>query len=209
MKSNLFKYLFVFLFFGFYCNREEPTVVDPELSKTIPDQEMLNFQAKISKKGNLEAIINAGHMKRFSRESLALFDRGVHIDFYDETGQVASELTADGGELKEEQNDVKLTGNVVVVSDSGFTLFTEELFYYEYSDKIFSKVDVLVVTEDGDTLRGKGFESDTKMNFWEIKQPYDGVAHKGVDLSYDRFDKEVENDTVRTDSTIVDSLAAE
>ncbi len=163
---------------------EKRPSVPAEVQKTdAPDQEMWNFTVRATDCGMLQALIQAGHMRRFSGRGLALFDQGVHIDFFGREGEHVSTLTAEGGELDDATGNVKVSGNVAVVSDSGFTLYSELLFYHKEENRLFSNVDVMVTTVDGDTLRGVGFESDTQMNQWRILKPHKGVAHKGADLS--------------------------
>ena len=192
------------------CERREAA---PQVSQQndLPDQEIWNFTVTATEKGNLQAVIQAGHMRRFSNRSLALFDQGVHIDFYDEHGRPASVLTALGGESDDNSGNVKIIGNVAVVSDSGFTLHTEELLYHKAENRIFSNVKVMVTTEQGDTLRGVGFESDTQMNDWRILNPYEGVAHKGADLRVENRRKTAPKkpEGAVTDAASPDSTATE
>ncbi len=199
---------------GWTCSRKETTATDSEKKKKLPDQEIWDFQAKSTVNGRLEAVIRAGHMLRFNRDELMLFDAGVQVDFYDENGEHASVLTANTGEYNSKTEDVKAIGNVVVVSDSGITLYTEELFYYRQRDQIISNTNVRVETEEGHILHGVGFRSDAQMNSWQIDKPHDGVAPEGVDLSLDRFEKKTKKDssaaqdsTALLDSTLVDSMA--
>lgn len=204
------RFIYILLLFGLFsaCERDNSASIKVQEKVDLPDQEIWNFKITATDKGKLQAVINAGHMQRYENRSVALFDKGVHIDFYDEQGKAASVLTAKGGELDENTNNVKAIGNVLVVSDSGFTLNTEELYYYKESGRILSNVRVMVTTEDGDTLRGVGFESDTQMNSWVIKQPYDGVAHKGADLSLNRRKKPAAADSLDRKATApVDSAA--
>jgi LPS export ABC transporter protein LptC len=219
MKKIIYILCFAIIFFTF-CSRDERTVLDKTASKKLPDQEIWDFRARSTKDGNLEALIRAGHMQRFSKESLMLFDDSIHVDFYDDQGEHASVLTAERGEYDMKTENVKAMGNVIVVSDSGITLYTDELFYYRDSDKIISNTRVKVETEEGHMLHGVGFESDAQMTFWEIRQPYDGVAPQGVDLSLDRFEKNEKPDTTMVDSlavadstkidtTLADSLSSE
>jgi LPS export ABC transporter protein LptC len=197
----------------FFCSRKETTETNSGTPKKLPDQEIWEFQAKSTVNGKLEALIHAGHMQRFNRDELMLFDSGVQVDFFDENGEHASVLTSDTGEYNSKTEDVKAIGNVVVVSDSGITLYTEELFYYRQRDQIISNTDVKVETEEGHILHGVGFRSDAQMNSWQIDKPYDGVAPEGFDLSLDRFEKKetVDSTSVDTlaisDSTLVDSMA--
>jgi len=170
---------------------------------SIPDQQMWNSTVVVTTRGRLDARVKYGHMARFSEKKMALFDDGIMVDFYNENGEHASTLTADRGQLDEEDNDVKAMGNVIVRSDSGVTLFTEEISYLQQQDRIVSQVDVKIATSNGDTLYGVGFESDPQLKAWSIQRVF-GRAHKGVDLSTDRWQR-----GPAADSLTADSLTAE
>ncbi len=184
------------------CQHQDPVDVDASNQPEMPDQEIWNSMVKMTNKGKLSAIIHFGHMSRYMKKSMMLFDQKIDIDFYNDDGEIGSQLKSDAGEYDQDTKNVKAVGNVAVESDSGLTLYTQELYYYQDSDKILSKVNVKVTTAGGDTLYGKGFESDAQMNHWEIKEPYDGVAHKSVDLSLEQFKK-----ADKADSSVVDSIA--
>jgi len=47
-------------------------------------------------------------------------------------------------------------------------------------------VDVALISDKGDTLYGRGFESDTQMRNWRIKQ-LSGASHARIDISGERF----------------------
>lgn len=171
------------------CSREQPPGVDNAVkTEDLPDQEGWNSVVVATNNGRLEAKVRYGHMLRFSKNKVAKFDQGIKVDFFDETGEKTSTLTAERGILNEKTNDVSAMGNVVVVSDTGVTLHTEELSFDQRKQKIISRVDVMVTTVDGDTLYGTGFESDAQLRHWRILKPR-GIAHRGVDLSLDQLKK--------------------
>jgi len=185
------------------CTEPETSEAPNSSQQDLPDQEIWDFKVTMTDKGYLEAELVAGHMSRFEKKSLAIFDQGVEIQFYNRKGEITSTLTSHAGELDEYTNNVKAVGNVIVESDSGITLYTNELFYYNEQEKIASNVDVMVTTTDGDTLYGIGFESDTRLDYWEIKKPHDGVSHTSVDLTFDPISPTSE------DSADVDTSAVE
>ncbi len=195
--------LFIVLVF-FQCDREKPAVVEGN-AKQIPNQEMWRFSVTATKNGRLEAIVKSGHMVRYEGKNVSFLDQNIVVDFFDTQGEHASRLTAQRGELNDRTNDVKAMGHVVVVSDSGFTLHSEKLSFDQKRELIVSDVDVMVTTTGGDTLYGKGFESNTDFTKWEIKKPH-GIAHTGVDLSPEKWKSKAANE----DSTKVmsaDSLS--
>ena len=67
-------------------------------------------------------------------------------------------------------------GNVVVLSDSGVTLFTDTLSWDNIREKVYSDDEVIFITEEQDTLYGIGFESDVELDNWKILKPT-GVFH--------------------------------
>ncbi len=178
-----------------HCSRQAP-VKDPSRPVgEIPDQEGWSSTVTSTNKGKIEAIVHYGHMARFNQSRLVKFDGNVQVDFFDEAGRLRSVLTADSGELHEASNDIAARGHVKVVSDT-LTLWTEELRYEQASARIRSDVDVKFVTLDGDTLYGKGFESDSRLRNYRITH-LRGIAHKRIDLAMDKLVKPVRRDSAQ------------
>jgi hypothetical protein len=67
-------------------------------------------------------------------------------------------------------------GNVVVLSDSGVTLFTDTLSWDNLREKVYTDDEVIFITEEQDTLYGIGFESDVELKHKKILKPT-GVFH--------------------------------
>ena len=150
-------------------DQDNMTDSEPEPA-LMPEQESWNSEIILTSGGRKIALIQAGHMAKFKNKNIILMDEGVEIDFYDEEENHTSHLKADRGEVNERTRDLKAIGNVVVISDSGETLYTEELFWKNKMRKIISEVDVMMTTET-DTLYGIGFESDVGLTIWTIKKP--------------------------------------
>jgi hypothetical protein len=87
--------------------------------------------------------------------------------------------------LHEETNDVEAIEEVVAVSDSGITLFTERLRWDNARQKILSNEFVTITTASNDTLYGHGFQSDQNLKNWSILKP-SGVTQKKVDITGER-----------------------
>ena len=77
----------------------------------------------------------------------------------------------------EDEDFLTAIGNVVVLSDSGVTLFTHTLSWDNLKEKVFTDDRVIFITEEQDTLYGIGFESDVELNNWKILKPT-GVFHE-------------------------------
>ena len=89
------------------------------------------------------------------------FPKGIKVVFYDDNLKVKSRLTADYAVYYSKKKLWEARKNVVVYSENGTNLMTEQLFGDENRKKIFSVKKVTVVDSDGTTITGKqGFESD-------------------------------------------------
>ncbi len=208
MKHYYIKIALIILFIFFWaCEKKDPVNTVAKEQPSIPDQEMWNFEVKVTNRGLLEAHLRSGHMVFYSDEKnpQSILNQGVLVDFYDKNGKRASTLTADSGMFNEKTQDVKAFRNVIVESDSGVTLFTEAIEYDQKREKIFTDLDVLITTDNGDSLWGHGFESDPQMNHWQITK-LRGVAHKGMDMTQD-FSKPKNKEI--PDTTQVDSIGLE
>ncbi len=169
------------------CQREKPAALEEEPGAAeLPDQEGWNSRISATKNGRPEAIVEYGHMRRFNSRKKVLFDEGVAVDFYDVNGRKRTRLTAESGDMNESTNDITAQGNVVVVSDTGVTVFSERLGYRQATGKIYSDTDVTLISDKGDTLYGTGFESDTQLRRWKITR-LTGTSHARLDLSGEKF----------------------
>ena len=82
-------------------------------------------------------------------------------------GQHTSVLTSEGGEVNDIEQNMTAYGNVVVVSDSGVTLYTDTLYWDNENQKIKSEIPVMIISEN-DTLYGDTFISDPSLENYEI-----------------------------------------
>lgn len=171
--SNHFQLMPLLLFALLLSNcsrREDQNGMINSESEQLPEQESWNAEITLTSNGKKIALVRSGHMAQFSNKKLIIMDDKIEIDFFDAEENHTSLLTADFGEIDERLKNLKATGNVIVVSDSGETLYTEELFWNNKQRKIISEVNVMI-TVGTDTLYGIGFESDAGLDNWTIKEP--------------------------------------
>ncbi|NQT26227.1 LPS export ABC transporter periplasmic protein LptC [candidate division KSB1 bacterium] len=177
--------------------------------KEYPTQEGWNSTYRISHAGRPQAVIQYGHMSQYESQKISYFDEGVIVDFFDETGKHSSKLTSNRGIYNEETNDVFGIGNVVVVSDTGVTLYTEKIRWDQTREKILSDTLVTVVTEDSDTLYGRGFESTPDLSKMVFRETW-GKTDKRVDFEKveSELAKSPESDSVSTEQMESDSMSS-
>lgn len=150
-------------------------------SEDGPDQEGWNSKITVTSNGRIAAHVQYSHMEKYSKKKQVQFDGGIAVDFYNTKGEHTSHMTADKGLLFEDTNDVEARENVIAKSDSGITLRSQSLRWLNRTQKIVTEDFVTITTLKGDTLRGKGFESDQNLKNWFIKKP-SGVTQKKFEL---------------------------
>ncbi len=150
------------------CSKSDPSV--PENTGSYPDQESWDFSFVISKNGNRSAEIRAGHLLKYEDEGLTRLGQRMKVDYYDKLGQHVSFLTSDSGIINEKLEHLTALGHVVMVSDSGYTMLTDKVFWRNDSNIVYTESDITLYSEN-DTLFGTGFRSDVKLENWTIDEP--------------------------------------
>ena len=102
----------------------------------------------------------------------------VEIDMYDD-GKHISVLYSDSAQINERNNNLIASGNVIVVSDSGYTLRTNKINWDNSYKLITAEDSVMFTTSEKDTLYGIGFESDSDLEEWRIFKPV-GITRSGI-----------------------------
>lgn len=147
--------------------QEEPSGPRPE-NEGLPDQESWHSTIIITKDGRRMAEVWAGYIATYNEKNETALKDSIHIDFYDQEGNHNSVLTAKEGLVYNQTNNMVAIGNVIVVSDSGIVLETEELQWNNQRQKIISDVPVIFTTET-EKLNGDSFISDPDLKNYEIK----------------------------------------
>ena len=95
------------------------------------------------------------------------FTEGVVVDFFGPDGEVTSQLTAQYALRMDNRKEVVVRDSVVWKSVEGEILETEELFWDERRQKIYSNKFV-VITRPDEIIYGHGFEADQDFSYSRI-----------------------------------------
>ena len=90
------------------------------------------------------------------------FRSGIKVDFYEGLDKPVGFVTAKYGRFTEKKKLWELKDSVVVVNESNDKLETEQLFWDQTKDIIYTDRFVKITNED-QIVMGSGFESDTKL----------------------------------------------
>lgn len=179
MSKNL---AILFLSLLVACNQMDPAPGEQadQLPRT-PDSESWNSEIYIDTDGRRAVVARADYLAQFNESNEIELIGNVKLDFFNEAGEHVSILNADTGLVHQNRKWLEARHNVVVVSDSGLTLRTDQLMWHEARNRIQTERPIMLTTEL-DTLYGIGFESDANLENWTIRNPT-GVTYR--EFSYD------------------------
>jgi len=163
------------------CSAERKQESVTETSVEYPDQESWQATIQITKDGRTVGMLEAGHIQKFSKKNITLMKSGLKVDFYDMDGNHTSVLNSESGKVFDDRQDMLAYGNVIVVSDSGLTLFSDTLKWNNKEQKIYSDVPVKIISDEADTLYGDSFKSDPGLINYEIVNPH-GKSSKSLTI---------------------------
>ncbi len=99
------------------------------------------------------------------------FPGGLDFKMYDDSGVVVkSSVRCNKARYFKKRNLWELNNDVVALTEKGDVLNTEQMFWDTKEGRIYSDKFVKIITK-GQTITGRGFESDDRMSKYEIKRP--------------------------------------
>ncbi len=136
------------------------------------DQMMFGISTLLTDRGVLNAELESDTAFFFD-ENTRIELRVVKLTFHTRTGERNSVLTGREGTYNTRQSRMEARGNVVVVTEDGRRLTTEQLRYDQIRNEISSD-SAFVLTEPGRRLEGIGFTSDPNMNNVRVNRLIEG-----------------------------------
>jgi len=160
------------------CSEDGAPLINKR-SKDHADQESWGVTIILSNQGVERARVRSGHLEKYNKREFILLDENVIVDFYDKNEKHISQLTSLKAEVNQGSDDMRAIGDVVAVSDSGITLYTDTLIWDSKKEKMSTDDSIMLTTQKNDTLYGIGFESDSDLQNWKVIKPT-GVTDRGI-----------------------------
>lgn len=148
--------------------RTKPPLI-PLGEEEMPAQQSWRSTVTFSDSAVVKAVLWAGHIAVYENRRETLLGDSIHVDFFDQTGEKTSTLTARRGRVDDRTRDFDAFENVVVTSDDGTVLKTDSLFWTNAERKIHTEayVDIRSTTEQ---IRGHGLVSDQSLKNYRISR---------------------------------------
>ena len=151
------------------CSEEKvkPSIDSSIKGAELPSQESWNSTVFFSDSGKTMAVLKAGHLRVYENSKETLLDSNITVNFYNDYEHITTTLTAKRGKVNDATEDLYAYDSVVVVSDSGTTLKTDELMWRNKDRKIISDKFVTILSPK-EKIEGFGFESDQHLRNYVI-----------------------------------------
>ncbi len=149
------------------CEEKIKPPISTGLGFDVPAQESWDAKITFTDSGKVSGILRAGHIATYTDRKYTVLDSDIIVDFFDDEERHTSVLTAKRGQVNDVTHDFEAHGNVVVTSDSGSTLRTEDLFWTDATRKIHTPAYV-EITSPKEQLQGHGFESDQDLKHYTV-----------------------------------------
>ena len=128
----------------------------------------------VSNDGKLGAKLTAPLMNRYLEDSSKMieFPQSIHVDFFKDSNQIESQLSAKYAKYKETENIVYLKDDVVIFNTLGDTLWCKEMYWDQNTGKFYTEQDVVVKQHSPlAKIYGKGLEANQNLTDIRIFKP--------------------------------------
>ncbi|MEI8141319.1 MAG: LPS export ABC transporter periplasmic protein LptC [Chitinophagia bacterium] len=128
----------------------------------------------VSNDGKLGAKLTAPLMNRYLVDSSKMieFPKSIHVDFYKDSTQIESQLSAKYAKYKEAENIVFLKDDVIIFNILGDTLWCKEMYWDQNTAKFYTNQDVVVKQHNPlAKIYGKGLEANQNLTDIRIFKP--------------------------------------
>ena len=144
----------------FSCKDNFKDVQNIGLLSNKPITEAENINTKYTDSGKLKSHLISSKMLDFSNRKFSFveFPEGINFTIYDKNGN-KNNVIADFAMIYNDTDLIDLQGNVVLTTHNRDTLFTEQLFYDQKREWMFTNEPVKFRQKD-QIINGTGFDSN-------------------------------------------------
>ncbi len=128
----------------------------------------------VSNNGKLGAKLTAPLMNRYLLDSSKMieFPKSIHVDFFKDSNQIESQLSAKYAKYKETENIVFLKEDVIIFNTLGDTLWCKEMYWDQNTGKFYTEKEVVVKQHNPlAKIYGLGLEANQNLTDIRIFKP--------------------------------------
>jgi len=139
-------------------------------AETEPDMTGENVTMLYTDSARLQMKFVTPLVKQFNsaKEQRREFPEGLHVWFYEKTGELKAEITANRAKHDMEADLWEASSNVVLINAEGQKLETEQLFWDPKKGMVYSEKYTKITMQDGTVATGDTFTSKQDFSEWKL-----------------------------------------
>ena len=120
--------------------------------------------------GHIKGVLTAPWLYRYMKDTpYMVLDHGLRVDFYNDSMQLQSVLTAKRGEYYENTSDITVSDSVVVTTQTGKRLSTSVLHWDPNRQQFYTDSPATLVTPTQNILARSGLEAPPDISWYKFK----------------------------------------
>jgi len=141
-------------------------------TSNLPEISGKNIDIIYSDSAKVKMRLDAAVIKQFRKAERPYieFPEGIHVVFFNDSLEITAEIVADYAKYFQTEKLWEARGNVIANNaEKGEKLNTEELFWDEAKERIYSNSFSRIENKDGTFYGQNGFESNPAFTHWKLK----------------------------------------
>ena len=156
-------------FFVLGCKNNYQEVQNMGKKNAVAVDEAITVESYMSQNGKVKAKLTAPIMRTTESDTPQTeFPKTLHVEFYNDSTKWESRLFAKYGLYYRSTRLVKLRDSVIVFNNKGDTVRTEEMWWDQNKETIYSNVPVHIRKPKGEYIDGSGMVADQNFSKWTI-----------------------------------------
>lgn len=138
------------------CDRNVP-VVRKDLKTNFPNRSLIDANIIFSDSGKVTMNLRSPLIEEYSLidSPYTIFRKGVEIDYFQEGAEKPGFFKADWGRLSDNTGIYEGRGNVIIITERGDSIKSEQLFWNKNKKQIYSTKQVELIGNDGSKITAK------------------------------------------------------
>jgi len=150
------------------CTNDPKLVQDFVSDKQQPIEQIKGAELLHTENGTVKVRLVASRIERFQNiQPELIFSNHLEVYFYNDSSQLQSTLIADYASIDEKKKIMLAQNNVILISNDDKKLETNELFWDENKNKIYTDKKVKITTGK-EVIYGEGFTSTPDFKQYSI-----------------------------------------
>lgn len=155
----------------FSCENDIQVINRITNPNVLPELTGSDVEILYSDSAKLKVKIVTPQLDRYEKEArkpYIEFPKGIKVYFYDDSMHVIAQMSSRYAIRKENERLWEARDDVVVINTKGEKLNTEQLFWDENTEKIYSNSFSKITTPNGENIGERGFEARQDFSEWKF-----------------------------------------